>query len=73
MRRKRMPIPQREFGFSADAFNLIRETGIDGERIMREHREAEQNRELANSAQEKLFFRRNRKPALSAKVSATVQ
>jgi len=29
-RRKRLPIPQHEFGFVPATFNLIQETGIDG-------------------------------------------
>jgi hypothetical protein len=35
-RKKAMPIPQWEFGFSAEAFNLVQETTVDGERISRE-------------------------------------
>jgi len=34
--RQRLPVPQREFGFTPDTFNLIAESGIDGDRITRE-------------------------------------
>ena len=64
-----MPIPQWEFGFSADTFNLMQETGIDGERIARERREAEQDRELANAAQEKLFSQKQKPRTVSKSVS----
>ena len=32
-RKYRLPIPQHEFGFTPDAFNLMAETGLDGERL----------------------------------------
>ncbi len=69
MKRKRMPIPQWEFGFSAETFNLMQESGIDGERIARERREAEQNHELANAAQEKLFSQKQKTRTVSKSVS----
>ena len=37
--RRRLPVPQHEFGFAPDTFNLIQETGLDGERIAREREE----------------------------------
>ena len=37
---RRLPIPQWEFGFTLATFNLMFETGLDGERITRE-RDAE--------------------------------
>jgi hypothetical protein len=52
---RRLPIPQHEFGFARSAFNLIQETGFDGERIAREREEAERARHLADKAQPVLF------------------
>jgi hypothetical protein len=52
---RRLPIPQHEFGFAPDAFNLIQETGFDGERIAREREEAERARHMADKAQPVLF------------------
>jgi hypothetical protein len=57
-RRKQIPIPQWEFGFSADTFNLIQETGIDGERVAREKQEITLAREKSEAAQHKLFSKR---------------
>lgn len=34
--RRHLPIPQHEFGFSPQAFNLFAETTLDGERVARE-------------------------------------
>src|ERR1051325_3367693 len=62
-KRRRLPVPQHEFGFAPDAFNLIVETTIDGERIARERAETEQPRRLAESAQAVLF--EPRKPAVN--------
>jgi hypothetical protein len=53
--RRRLPIPQHEFGFTPDTFNLIVETGLDGERITRERGEADRARQLAEAAQAGLF------------------
>jgi hypothetical protein len=53
--KRRLPIPQHEFGFAPDAFNLIHETGFDGERIAREREAAERARHLADKAQAVLF------------------
>ena len=50
-RRRRLPIPQHEFGFTPDTFNLIAETGLDGERITRERAEADRARRHAEAAQ----------------------
>ena len=56
MRRRRpLPIPQHEFSFSADTFTLFAETGVDGERIAREHAELDQARRAADAAQASLF------------------
>jgi hypothetical protein len=51
----RLPIPQFEFGFSAQAFRLIQETGLDGKRLSRERDEAECARKRAEKAQAALF------------------
>jgi hypothetical protein len=54
-RRKRLPIPQKEFGFTPDTFNLFQERTSDGEHIAREREQIEKARELANAAQTPLF------------------
>jgi hypothetical protein len=61
MKRKTMPIPQYEFGFVPDTFALIRQWGLDGDRLARERAEADEARELAETAQATLFTRRKRK------------
>ena len=53
--RKRLPIPQHEFGFTPDTFRLFSETGVDGERIARERAEADEARRTAEKAQASLF------------------
>jgi len=52
---KRLLIPQKEFGFTPDTFNLFQECTTDGERIAREREQAEKAREPANKAQTRLF------------------
>jgi hypothetical protein len=52
---RRLPIPQHEFGFAPQAFNLFQETTLDGERIARERAEADRARSLAEAAQTALF------------------
>jgi hypothetical protein len=54
-RRKPMPVPQNEFGFSPGTFNLFRECTTDGERVARERQQTEQERQLAEIAQTALF------------------
>jgi hypothetical protein len=54
-RTRRLPIPQHEFGFTADTFRLISETGQDGERLARERDEADRARKIAEAAQAPLF------------------
>ena len=49
--RRRLPVPQHEFGFTPDTFNLIAETGLDGEKIIRERADADRARRLADAAQ----------------------
>jgi hypothetical protein len=53
--RRRLPIPQHEFGFTPDAFNLIQDTGLDGERLTREREETERARLMAEAAQPSLY------------------
>lgn len=50
-RQKPLPIPQKEFGFTTDAFNLFLEATSDGESIARERDQIELARELAEKAQ----------------------
>lgn len=57
---RRLPIPQHEFGFAPDTFNLIQDTATDGERIARERAESERARQLAEQAQARLFARKER-------------
>ena len=57
---RRLPIPQHEFGFTPDTFNLYLDTATDGERIARERAEAEKARALAEQAQARLFARKER-------------
>ena len=49
--KRRLPLPQWEFGFAAGTFNLVQETTQDGERITREREEVERNRQLAETGQ----------------------
>ena len=53
--RRRLPVPQHEFGFTAATFNLFQETTLDGERVARELAEAEDARRRARAAQAGLF------------------
>ena len=55
---RRLPIPQHEFGFSPNTFNLIQDNATDGERIARERAEAEKARAVAERAQARLFTRK---------------
>jgi hypothetical protein len=49
--RRRLHIPQHEFGFTPDTFNLFAEATLDGERLAREHDEADRARRMAEEAQ----------------------
>ena len=49
--RRRLAIPQHEFGFAPQAFNLFQETTLDGERLTRERAEADRARRTAEAAQ----------------------
>jgi hypothetical protein len=53
--RRRLQIPQHEFGFVPDTFTLMQETGLDGDRLARERDEADRARILAEKAQAALF------------------
>lgn len=53
--KRRLPIPQHEFGFAPDTFNLFAEVSLDGERIIREQAEAAQRRREAEAAQAAFF------------------
>jgi hypothetical protein len=55
MKRRPLPIPQHEFGFTPDTFNLTAEQGLDGERIARELAQAEAARRAAERQQRPLF------------------
>jgi hypothetical protein len=52
---RRLAVTQHEFGFTPDTFNLIQETGLDGDRITRERADADRARRLAEAAQAGLF------------------
>jgi hypothetical protein len=52
---KRLPIPQKEFGFTPDAFNLFQEWTSDGERLAGEHEQAQKARQRKEQAQGALF------------------
>jgi hypothetical protein len=53
--RRRLHIPQHEFGFTPETFNLILDTGLDGNRLARERDEADRARHAAEAAQPCLF------------------
>jgi hypothetical protein len=50
-----LPVPQWEFGFTQNTFNLIVETGVDGNRVARERAEADEARLNAGAVQAGLF------------------
>ncbi len=50
-RHRKMPIPQKEFGFTMDTFNLIQDWTMDGELISRERERAARERERTEAAQ----------------------
>lgn len=54
-RRKRLPIPQHEFGFYAGSFQSHAETGLDGQRISRERAELENARLNSERRQTEIF------------------
>ena len=60
-KRRRLPVPQHEFGFAPQAFNLFTDTTLDGDRIARERAEADRARRAAEAAQARLFHSQNSK------------
>jgi hypothetical protein len=48
---RRLSIPQHEFGFTPDTFDLFAEARLNGERITREQAEADHARRIADTAQ----------------------
>ena len=52
---KALPVPQKEFGFAKDVFNLFHDWTSDGKRLQREQAEAEASRQRAFAAQTPLF------------------
>ena len=60
--KRRLPLPQHEFGFTPDTFNLFTEVSLDGERIARERTEAEQLRLAADAAQTAFFTTQENTP-----------
>ncbi len=59
--KRRLPVPQHEFGFAPQAFTLFTDTTLDGDRIARERDEADRARRAAESAQARLFASHNSK------------
>jgi hypothetical protein len=59
--KRRLPIPQHEFGFVPGTFTLIQDTGQDGDRLARERAEADRAHRAAESAQARLFASQNSK------------
>jgi hypothetical protein len=53
--KRRLPLPQHEFGFTPHTFNLFAEVSLDGDRIARERAEAAQRRRAADAAQAAFF------------------
>ena len=53
--KRRLPLPQHEFGFTPDTFNLFAEVSFDGERIASEQTEADRRRREAEAAQTAFF------------------
>lgn len=56
-----MPIPQKEFGFTPDTFNLFRENTNDGERVVREGEMLDAMKQQTERNQNQFTFARNRK------------
>jgi len=53
--KRRLPLPQHEFGFTPDTFNLFAEVSLDGDRIAVEQTEAAERRLAAEAAQAAFF------------------
>ena len=80
--KRRQPLPQHEFGFTPDTFNLFAEVSLDGERIAREQTEAAERRREAEARQaafihtEEIYHDRltqNHPPPFAAAVRALPQ
>ena len=54
IKKRRLPIPQHEFGFTPNVFNLIQDITLDGERVNRELAEKEQASRQAEAAQREI-------------------
>jgi integrase len=52
--RRRLPIPQHEFGFVPNTFTLIQDTGLDGERLARERAESDRARSFAETVMDQM-------------------
>jgi hypothetical protein len=50
-KKRRLPIPQHEFGFTPQVFNLIQDHAVDGWRISHERAQVEKARRRAEAAQ----------------------
>lgn len=61
-RLKRLPVPQKEFGFTTDTFNLFQEITNDGESIAHEREQIESAREFAEKAQTSLLHLKKHSP-----------
>ena len=55
-RHKRLPIPQHEFGFTPEAFNLIQEISMDGARLSRERADLATAHHHATRAQTEILM-----------------
>jgi hypothetical protein len=62
--KRRLPVVQFEFVFAVQTFNLFQQISLDGDRLARDHAEAEQSRQKAEAAQAKLFAKRRPKRLL---------
>ena len=60
-RHKRLPVPQHEFGFTQQAFNLILDNALDGWRVTYEREASEEARRQAEAAQPPISFLTNAK------------
>ena len=58
---KPLPVPQREFAFVAQTFCLVRDAGVDGERVARERDQLEAARRASEATQVKLPLKRTAK------------
>ena len=53
--KRRLPVPQHEFGFTPDTFNLFVQSTLDGDRIAAERTQADQAKRAADDTQAALF------------------